>query len=287
MDQQEYLDQAHEILHILLKEFDRVCRKYHVRYYLICGSLLGAVRHQGLIPWDDDVDVAMTRRDFNKAKKYFRKEWGSGKFRFVDYDELGKGVFLDFMTRLVYMEQEIPVNIYRKIRGKGRTDIDNHMPIDIYILDHASDNLKKHALQTKIIQGLYGLAMAHRSKIDYEEYRTESKTRQLQIRLLNLTGRFIPLKLIFWCYEKVRSMNQNKRCKAYFESNGWIYCIPWRFPKQWFGKGVRLTLDGLSVMCPADYDAFLSMHYGDYMALPPQDQRVPGHAEWASGVFQQ
>lgn len=287
MKQQEYLEQAHEILHILLKEFDRVCRKYHVRYYLICGSLLGAVRHQGLIPWDDDVDVAMTRRDFNKAKKYFREEWSSGKFRFVDYNELGKGVFLDFMTRLVYMEQEIPVNIYQKIRGKGRTDIDNHMPIDIYILDHASDNLKKHALQTKIIQGLYGLAMAHRSKIDYEEYRTETKTRQRQIRLLNLAGRLVPLQLIFWCYEKVRSMNQKKACSAYFESNGWIYCIPWRFPKQWFGKGVRLPVDGLPVMCPVDYDAFLRMHYGDYMALPPEHQRVPGHAEWASGVFQQ
>ena len=61
MNQEEYLEKAHEVLLKLLLEFDRVCKKYDVQYYLICGSLLGAVRHQDFIPWDDDVDVAMTR----------------------------------------------------------------------------------------------------------------------------------------------------------------------------------------------------------------------------------
>ena len=64
-EEQEYLQQAHRILKILLTEFDRVCRKYNLHYYLICGSLLGAVRHGDLIPWDDDVDVAMPRKDFD------------------------------------------------------------------------------------------------------------------------------------------------------------------------------------------------------------------------------
>ena len=71
MNQEEYLEKAHEVLLKLLLEFDRVCKKYDVQYYLICGSLLGAVRHQDFIPWDDDVDVAMTRADFDKVKKTF------------------------------------------------------------------------------------------------------------------------------------------------------------------------------------------------------------------------
>ena len=95
MNQEEYLEKAHEVLLKLLLEFDRVCKKYDVQYYLICGSLLGAVRHQDFIPWDDDVDVAMTRADFDKVKKHFKEEWSEGDFVFVDYNELGKGVFLD------------------------------------------------------------------------------------------------------------------------------------------------------------------------------------------------
>lgn len=286
MTQKEYMEKAHKILTILLEEFDRVCQKYDVKYYLICGSLLGAVRHHGFIPWDDDVDVAMTREDFEKVKKHFREEWNNENFMFVNYDDLGKGVFLDFMVRLVYMKEDIPVNIYRKIRGKGRSDIDNHMPIDIYILDNAIDDEKKHNCQTKMIQGLYGLAMAHRSVINYDEYKSESVERQKQIKILNCVGKLIPLKLIFWCYERIRKMYRNTEGSTYFESNGWIYCIPWRFPKEWFGEGERLEVNGLSILCPSNYDGFLKMHYGSsYMKLPPEDKRKPSHAEWADGIF--
>ena len=73
MNQEEYLEKAHEVLLKLLLEFDRVCKKYDVQYYLICGSLLGAVRHQDFIPWDDDVDVAMTRADFDKVKNILKR----------------------------------------------------------------------------------------------------------------------------------------------------------------------------------------------------------------------
>lgn len=64
-EESEYLERAHKILKLLLADFDRVCAKYGLHYYLICGSLLGAVRHGDFIPWDDDVDVAMPRRDFD------------------------------------------------------------------------------------------------------------------------------------------------------------------------------------------------------------------------------
>ena len=71
--EKEYLENAHRILKILLKDFDRVCQKYNLRYYVICGSLLGAVRHHDLIPWDDDVDVAMPRKDFDILLKHVKE----------------------------------------------------------------------------------------------------------------------------------------------------------------------------------------------------------------------
>lgn len=283
---EEYLEKSHRILKILLLEFDRVCQKYGLRYYLICGSLLGAVRHQDLIPWDDDVDVAMPRKDFDQLLKHVKEEWQSGgDFMFLNYNEMGGEAFLDYMTRLVYKKEEIPVNIFRKIKGKGRSDVDNHLPMDIYVLDNASDNEKLHQFQTQFIRGLYGLAMGHRAYINPTDYENRDEQTQKIVKMLSSVGRKIPLSWVFVCYEWVRKWNKNKKCKNYFESNGFIYCIPWKFKQEWFGEGIRLPLGEITVNAPKDYEAFLKMHYKDYMQYPPMGARKPTHSVEASGIF--
>jgi lipopolysaccharide cholinephosphotransferase len=282
----EYLEKAHSILKILLSEFDRVCQKYGLHYYLICGSLLGAVRHQDLIPWDDDVDVAMPRKDFDELLRHVKDEWkADGDFMFLNYNEMGGHAFLDYMTRLVYMKEEIPVNIFRKIKGKGRRDVDNHLPMDIYVLDNASDNEKFHLFQTQFIRGLYGLAMGHRAYINPADYENRDEQTQKIVKTLSSIGRRIPVSWIFGCYEWVRKWNKNKKCENYFESNGFIYCIPWKFKREWFGEGTRLPLGEITVSVPRDYKAFLEMHYGDFMQYPPVDARKPTHSVEASGIF--
>ena len=285
-EEQEYLVQAHRILKILLTEFIRVCNKYDLRYYLICGSLLGAVRHKNLIPWDDDVDVAMPRRDFDILRRYAGEEWGNGSdILFLDYDQMGNHAFLDFMTRIVYMKEEIPVNVFRKIKGKGRKDVDCHLPLDIYVLDNASAHQAFHQLQTQMIQGLYGLAMGHRAYIDPKDYANRDRNTQRMVSILSTIGKYIPLPLIFACYEWVRKWNKNKACENYFESNGFIYCIPWKFRQEWFGEGTSLCVDDISVSVPQDYEAFLKVHYGDFMQYPAMEMRKPTHSIDASGVF--
>lgn len=285
-EEQEYLEKAHRILKTVLAEFDRVCQKYDLHYYLICGSLLGAVRHKDLIPWDDDVDIAMPRKDFDLLLKISKKEWeAGGDFMFLNYNEMGNHAFLDYMTRLVYMKEEIPVNIFRKIKGKGRKDVDNHLPMDIYVLDNASDNEKLHQLQTQLIRGLYGLAMGHRAYINPSDYENRDEKTQKIVKTLSSIGKRIPLSWIFGCYEWVRKWNKNRKCGNYFESNGFIYCIPWKFKQEWFGEGTRLPLGDMTVSVPKDYEAFLDMHYGDFMQYPPMNARKPTHSVEASGIF--
>lgn len=282
----EYLKNAHRILKILLTEFDRVCQKYNLHYYLICGSLLGAVRHKDLIPWDDDVDVAMPRKDFDILLQHVEEEWGEGKdIRFLNYNQLGNHAFLDYMTRLVYMKEEIPVNIYRKVKGKAKADIDNHMPIDIYVLDNAADNETLHKIQTQVIRGLYGLAMGHRAYVNPEDYTNRDEKTQKIVRVLSTIGRWIPLSWILNCYEWVRKWNKNKKCENYFESNGFIYCIPWKFRQEWFGEGCRILLGDMMVSAPKNYEAFLKMHYSNFMQYPPMEARKPTHSIDASGIF--
>ena len=285
-DKQEYLENAHRILKILLKEFDRVCQKYNLRYYLICGSLLGAVRHGDLIPWDDDVDVAMPRKDFDILLRHVDEEWGAGKdIMFLNYNQMGGHAFLDYMTRIVYMKEEIPINIFRKIKGKGRGDVDNHLPMDIYVLDNASDNEVFHQFQTQFIRGLYGLAMGHRAYINPNDYMNRDKGTQRIVKILSTVGKIIPISWIFGCYEWVRKWNKNKRCDNYFESNGFIYCIPWKFKQEWFGEGTRLPLGDMQVCVPQDYEALLRVHYGDFRQYPPMHMRKPTHDMEASGIF--
>lgn len=281
-----YIEKAHEILMILLKEVDRICLKYHLHYYVICGSLLGVVRNKDLIPWDDDVDVAMPRKDFNQFVRCVKREWGdNGDFRFVNYNEMGKHVFLDFMSRVVYMKEEIPVGLYRKMSGKGRTDIENHMPIDIYVLDNAYESEMMHKLQINIITILYGLAIGHRAYVNYDEYERRGKRTQTIVKILSKTGKCIPLNLILFIYEKVRKWNKNSNSSDVYESNGFIMCIPWKFKREWFGNGRRLPLGDMMVSVPTDYDAFLKKHYWDYMNLPPMKMRNPTHSVKASGIF--
>lgn len=285
-EEQRYLEDAHRILRILLQDFDRVCQKYGLHYYLICGSLLGAARHRDLIPWDDDVDVAMPRKDFDILLQHVAEEWGNGKdIMFLNYNQMGNHAFLDYMTRIVYMKEEIPVNIFRKIKGKGRPDVDNHLPMDIYVLDNASNNRTFHKVQTQLIRGLYGLAMGHRAYVAPADYENRDDKTQQIVKTLSGIGRHIPLSWILGCYEWVRKWNKNKQCEDYFESNGFIYCIPWRFKQKWFGEGVRLPLGELMVNVPQDYEAFLAVHYEDYRQFPPMHLRKPTHSVEASGIF--
>lgn len=285
-EQNDYISKAHRILKLLLADFDRVCAKYGLHYYLICGSLLGAVRHGDFIPWDDDVDVAMPRRDFDLLLKHVDEEWGEGKeIRFLNYNQMGNHSFLDYMTRIIYMKEEVPVNIFKKIRGKGRSDVDNHMPLDIYVLDNASDNEKFHTFQTQFIRGLYGLAMGHRAYINPSDYENRDEKTQKIVKFLSTVGRYIPLSWILGCYEWVRKWNKNKKCDSYFESNGFIYCIPWKFRQCWFGEGTRMPVGDLQVNVPEDYESFLKMHYADYTQYPPMSARKPTHSIEASGIF--
>lgn len=281
----ELLHKAQRINLILLKELDRVCKKYKLKYYLICGTLLGAIRHKSFVPWDDDADIAMTRQDFDVLKSVAATEWEGEEFLFVDYDQMGKGTFLDFMSRLIYMKEEVPVVTFNKIRGKGRKDIDNHIPLDIYILENAADNEKKHYYQTLALQGIYGLAMGHRAYIDYTEYEHASTAIQRKVKILTRIGRMLPLGFIFLLYEYVRKMYNGHETDSYIMSNGFIFCLPWKFEKKWFGEGCECSINNTLLTAPTNWDAYLRKQYGEYMRLPAMEYRKPTHTQGASGVY--
>ena len=278
MEKETNLQKAQRINLILLKEIHRVCEKYGLKYYLICGGLLGAVRHQNFIPWDDDVDVAMTRHDFDILLSHVKDEWSSGDFMFVKYNEMGGGAFLDFFSRLLYMKEEVPLKTFHKIKGKGREDVQNHVPLDIYILENAPDDEKKFLRIYNWITYIYGLAMGHRSFVNMDEYGKYDEKMHRNIQVATAIGKWIPLKLLLFIYERiVRSCAKYEDSQNYFVSNGFIFCVRQRHPKIWFGEGELLPIGEELFYGPKMYHEELTFFYRDYMQLPPEANRKPDH----------
>ncbi len=276
----DYIDRAQDVLALLLREFTRVCKKYGLRYYMICGTLIGVVRHRDVIPWDDDIDLAMPREDYEKLKKVAHEEWHNEEFMFLHYDELGNGAFLDFFPRLFYLRGEkFPVKLWQNVKGKAAADMDGRLWIDIYILDNASKSERKHLAAMNKLKVLYVLCMGHRGRLDYREY--ERRLSAPQIGLLKLAhkiGRCLPCKLLTSLYDRVSQYAAKEECEDYCIANLIIFYIQRRLKKVYFQDGIWKPFRDFEVMVPADYDGVLtSMGYGNYMQFPRLSVRKPSH----------
>ena len=278
-EEKAYLREAHRMLMLCLDEFDRVCKKYNLKYFLQGGSLIGAVRHQTLIPWDDDIDVAMYRADFEKLKAVAFSEWSDGDFRFVPYDKMGENVFHDFLTRLVYIKEEIPTSVFAKSLGKLYKNLENKICMDIYVLDEASENSKNHARHAFVIKTLYGLAMGHRVKLDFADYEGNSWFIKLSIFVLSIIGKLLPLGFIFWLYERsCKKYHDKNHSGKVYEVNGPLCMLHSKLDKSLLGDGTYLNVCGHDIMVPEHYADYLEIHgYHNFMHYPPGNLRKPTH----------
>ncbi len=280
-EERDYLDKIHRILYLVLGEVDRVCVKYDIPYYLICGGLIGAVRQGDIISWDDDVDIAMKRKDFEKFRKVAPKELGED-FMYLDCSKLGG--FLDFMCRVVYLKEDVPENVFKKVHGLCDEKLENKLPLDIFILDKAADSPKKHAKHMTRIRGIYGLGMAHRAYIDKSEYKNRDLKTRLAVKLLSTCGKLIPLASIYKIHDRISTKYEKKNTNDYFMSNSFLPYIHTRYNQSWFEGSNRIKLGNMEVSAPADINGYLYRAYFDYYHYPRYEKRVPEHSPKASGI---
>lgn len=278
VQERAYIEHAHKLLFLLLKEVDRVCRKYNIKYFLNNGTLLGAARHNNFVPWDDDVDVMMYREDYEKLQKVAIQEWNSGDFLYVKYDNVGKNVFYDFLSRLVYVKEKCPSFIFDKCGNKLRPELKNTICLDIYTLDKIPNNEKKRQKQALLIKVLYGLALAHRVNFNASDYAGQKKGIQKGIQFLHFVGKFIPLKWIFKKYEKVCKKYCKTNSTTVVETNGPLMMLERHIDVSLLGEGTYLPFNGLDVMVPEKYAEYLEVHgYHNFMQYPPANVRKPTH----------
>ncbi len=258
------LQEIHKETLVILKKIIAICDELHINYYIAYGSLIGVVRHQGFIPWDDDLDIMMFRPDYEKFKAYCL----SHEAELFPFKLMGR-----------YNAPNFPYNIDRfcdlryRMVSERTTDAGMGMFIDIYPMDGAGNDKEAAAAQLK------------------------QKKFWLDCLFCDLHGKFEPstrgwiynvLKFPGYCYARLRGskyfLDKLESLKNLYtvEQSRYVACMIWDWPlrfkeKAWFDNATEMPFEDMMVKVPGNYDAMLRDSYGDYMQLPPEDKRVPHH----------
>lgn len=266
------LTKVHEANLKLLKEVDRICRKYRIQYLLDAGTLLGAVRHQGFIPWDDDADIAFTRSNYEAFRKVVKRELPEGMSLLDCKDFRGGKGFYDFTSRIIYensrTDEDTPMMQYYE--GKL-----NHLWVDLFVMDELPRNKAAASLTLFLHKAIYGLSMGHRYGLDYSKY---SLFQKLAVGSLAAAGRLIPMKALFKLQDVVAKKDGKSKSGLLYYSNYQPDYLYVTLQKEWCTKAVDLDFEGEKLMAPSGWDQVLTWIYGDYRKLPPEEQRIPAHS---------
>ena len=263
----------------ILKEIDRICEKFRIGYVLDSGTLLGAIRHGGFIPWDDDADVVMTRNAWEAFRKVAPRELPEGMSLLLPDTYAGGSRFYDFTPRIIY-------EFSRRRKPDGETAFYeeklNHLWVDIFILDRLPDN--PAAAKSLILRhkALYLLAMGHRQKLDMKKYTAVQK---LPVLGGSTAGKAVPMRTVFALQDRLAKKFNRKQTGRWYYSNYDPGYIDIRLKDEWVTNRIRIRFEDTTLSVPAHYDEVLTCIYGDYMKLPPKEQRVPSHGSTEIQIY--
>lgn len=256
------LNEIKEIELSILRHFDAFCREHNIKYFLSNGTLLGAVKYQGFIPWDDDIDVLLPRKDYDRLMEIYPKD---GNFKLLSYERDENSVFP--FAKLY----DISTVIKNQTRLK---DYVYGVHIDILPLDVLGDDF---ALIAKAAEKNKRLAMKLSMSIT-----CYMKGRSF-LRTCAKTLYTICASMVGYKTYKQKFVRQMENMPKYAEGK-LVGCILWStrgkkeiFPAEIFADTVELDFEGESYPAPAGYDTYLRQLYGDYKQDPPEKMRKSHH----------
>lgn len=247
-----------------------VINKMGLKYYIGYGTLLGAVRHKGFIPWDDDLDILMPRPDYE---------------RFI---ESAASMLDEELVLLTYKSEQAEVGHFSRIVNKnvryyshfGGKIRKSNVVIDVQIIDGAPDNIyawKWHFFKLRFLHALIRLSIIMDTGVDHRKKYPPLKRIVIWLNMRFSLGKHIPLNKVWRSMEALRKKYDWNECR-------WVYPLIFsysgdriRFKKEWFGEGCKLMFEGEEFVGPVNYDEFLKCVYGDYLTLPPVSERRSRH----------
>ena len=259
MDGEDTLQHIKDVELLILKDFIEICDENDLDYYLFFGTEIGAVRHQGFIPWDDDIDVIMFRDDYEKFLKIMEKK-KSEKYTVFDirYDEhyffqFGR-LSLNGTYWAEYWDRQVPFKL--------------GIHLDLFILDKVPNNKYKRLFYMRRCLILSKLCSI--SSINIEEHsnfvNTATNLAHSILNVIGLTPKHFQKKLL-----KLYRKYENEDCKYYADltMNEQPY-----FKIEDFKPAKLAKFEDICAKIPNNQEATLGQIFGDYMTLPPEEDRV-------------
>lgn len=240
----------------LLEEVDRICKKCNIHYNIIAGTLLGAVRHGGFIPWDDDADVALLRSEYEKFRKACETELDTTRFYFQDHENTPRYRWG-----------------YGKLRRKDTVFLrehQEHMPyeqgvfIDVFPLDYVPEN--------------YGVRRVHNfvcflyRKFFWSEVGRVADKNPFMRGLYTIMSK-VPEQTLKESFNRFIKKTDRKKTK-------WVRILTFPTPNKaygyrtrWYEHSADIDFEGITFRGIRDYDQYLLFKFGEYHKLPPEGQR--------------
>lgn len=265
---QDTLNKLKKVELEILKDFIAICKKYDLPYFATGGTAIGALRHQGFIPWDDDIDVCMLRKDYDKFMEVGPKEFGD-KYIFMTTDSEPKyplmfGKMVKKGTRFIedaYQQADYPLGIY----------------IDIFPYDQTPEDEK---LRRKYQKKTWNIARMHVLTLIGNPKLPDSMTGikkgiasagchvvHFLFRLFRITPAKTAKKYLTWATRCPEPESDLYIDYSYITGENLMIRTKTSFPT------IEVPFEDITVSMVRDYDSFLRPEYGDYMELPPEGER--------------
>lgn len=241
----------------MLLEVDRICKKCGIQYCIIAGTLLGAVRHGGYIPWDDDADVALLRPEYEKFAQACQSELDTSRFYFQDHERTPG-------YRWGYGKLRRKDTLYMR-EGQEHMPYPSGIFIDIFPLDNVP--------ASPVARRLHNLACTCVRKLLWSEVgrRAEKKA---WLRGLFTVLSWIPLRWTFAVYDLLKDTLNRKPTELVriltfpTPDNGYF-----GYYRRWYEQLAPIAFEGHAFPGIRDFDEYLTFKFGDYRSLPPLEQR--------------
>ena len=245
----------------MMKDFDLFMTEHKIRYSLCGGTLLGAIRHQGFIPWDDDVDVIMDRSNFEKLVTTFQS--------------LGNQVAIqrDGQTSPTEYVFSRTLWIYRiVVKGnEGDENVASVPTIDVFTMDDSPDSIFVRKMKTLAIQALQGMMRKRPVLSNYAPFY------RICLIVTYVMGKFLSDAVKFKMYDAVSKIGTGKRASKLTAYNAIYQFLDLRYEPDILDSFERRPFEDALLPVMGGYDSYLTTQYGDYMTPPPPEERISKH----------